>query len=218
MKDHYHVDFSSYTLKQLKKSIEHRDMIPSRQILKENLNENFKLFDQIGLKSVQDLLDQIKTKEKLEQFSEEVEIPEGYLVILKREINSFQPKPVKLTDIPGIDKKTINILEKEGIKNSRNMFDECENLEMQMDLATRTALSLNDIEELAGISDLCRAYGIGPVFARILYDIGIVSLKDLISKKPQKIVDIYEKQTGKKADFSMNDIKLTIDVAKQLLG
>lgn len=218
MKDHYHIDFNSYTLKQFKKSIAHRDMIPSRQILKENLDENFKLFDKMGIKTVQDLLDQIKTKTKLESFAEEMELPEGYLTILKREINSFHPTPVKISSIPGINKNVLDALEKEGIKNSRNMYDECENLEMQMDLATRTALSLNEIEEVASLSDLCRAYGVGPVFARMLFDIGIKGLKDLVSRKPQKIIEIYEEQTGKSADFGENDLKLTMDIAKRLLA
>lgn len=218
MKDHYHIDFNSYTLKQLKKSIDHRDMIPSRQILKENLNENFKLFEKMGYKTVQDLLDQIKNPANMERFAEEMEIPEGYLKILKREINAFQPTPVKLRDLPDVDAKVIDVLESEGIKNSRNMFDECENLEMQMDLATRTALSLNEIEEVAGLSDLCRAYGVGPVFARLLYDIGIKDLKHLLSIKPEKIVKIYEEKTGKKADFGVNDLKLTLDIAKELIN
>lgn len=217
MKDHYHIDFNSYTLKNFKKSLSHRDMIPSRQILKENLDENFKIFEQLGFKVVQDLLDAIKTKEKMSQFAEDMELPEGYLVILRREINSFHPSPVKLANIPGININVLKALDKEGIKNSRNMFDSAENLKMQMDLAKRTALSLNDIEEVASLSDLCRAYGVGPVFARILYDIGIKNLKDLVSRKPEKIIDIYEDSTGKKADFGENDLKLTIDIAKQLI-
>ncbi|MCK5076496.1 MAG: hypothetical protein KAR38_08975, partial [Calditrichia bacterium] len=66
------------------------------------------------------------------------------------------------------------------------------------------------------LSDLSRAYGVGPVFARILYDVGIHSIKQLISHSPEELVNIYEEKSGKKADFSADDIRFSIDLAKEL--
>jgi len=61
-----------------------------------------------------------------------------------------------------------------------------------------------------------RAYGIGPAFARILYDTGIHSISEFRSFTPQQVIDLYEKKTGKKADFSSSDIKFSLDLVQVL--
>ena len=103
-----------------------------------------------------------------------------------------------------------------GIKNSRHLFEYVENEGDLQTLFHETGIPTETLSELLGLSDLVRAYGVGPVFARILYDTGIHSIAQLKQFSPQQVVDLYESQTQKKADFSVSDIQFSLDIIKAL--
>ena len=63
---------------------------------------------------------------------------------------------------------------------------------------------------------LDKQYGVGPVFARIIFDVGIKSVKSFINYKAEEFINIYENKTKKKADFGVNDINFSIELAKEL--
>ena len=46
-----------------------------------------------------------------------------------------------------------------------------------------------------------RAYGVGPVFARIIFDMDIKSIKEFVENTAEDIIRIYEEKEQKKADF-----------------
>jgi nucleotidyltransferase/DNA polymerase involved in DNA repair len=79
-----------------------------------------------------------------------------------------------------------------------------------------TGLSEDILKELAGLSDLVRAYGVGPVFARILFDTGIHSIQDLIQYEAEEIIQLYENKFQQKADFSLRDMNFSLEIAKSL--
>ena len=70
--------------------------------------------------------------------------------------------------------------------------------------------------EVVHLSDLARLYGVGPVFARLLYDTGIRSVETFLEYSPQEIVRIYEEKNQKKADFSESDIQFAHELAREL--
>ena len=72
------------------------------------------------------------------------------------------------------------------------------------------------MDELVGLSDLSRVYGVGPVFARMIYDVGIHSIHDFARYTAKDFIEIYENQTQKKADFGINDIEFSLELAKKL--
>jgi len=65
---------------------------------------------------------------------------------------------------------------------------------------------------------LARLYGVGPVFARIIYDVGISSVESFIKYSSKDFIKIYENKTKKKADFSESDISFSIELARELLS
>ena len=101
-----------------------------------------------------------------------------------------------------------------GIRNSRQLFDLAKN--NQENLSADLELARETLTELVGLSDLVRAYGVGPAFARILYDTGIHSIGEFRSYTPRQVIDLYEKEAGKKADFSAGDIKFSLDLVQML--
>ncbi len=83
-------------------------------------------------------------------------------------------------------------------------------------LSQSTEISTEILNELASLSDLARLYGVGPVFARMIYDVGIKSVKTFQNYCAEEFISIYENKTGKKADFGVNDINFSIELAKKL--
>ena len=216
MKEQYYFNLEKYSLQRFKKSLQKRDMIPSRVILKEKIDERFSIFTSNGIKNLKALIDTLKTKQKIEKFSKNTNLSIDYLTILKREASSYLPKPINLNNFPGIDSKDIETLKDLGIKNTKQLFNKVKiNGEIKQ-LSQLSSISIKRLSELASLSDLARLYGVGPVFTRIIYDVGIKSVKTFIKYRPEEFISIYENKTKKKADFGVNDINFSIELAKEL--
>ncbi len=215
MKDQYHLDASKISLKKFQKSLGSRELIPSRAILKENINERFNNLYSVGIHNLKDLIDALKTKQKLEAFSKLTSLSTDYLTLLKREANSYFPKPIRLSSFPGVESRTIKKLESIDIKNSKQLFNRARSISEKNQLSSLTKIPIEELTELFQLSDLARLYGVGPVFARLIHDVGIDSVKTFVKHSPKEIIKIYEDKTQKKADFSEQDIKFTLELAKE---
>jgi hypothetical protein len=200
----------------MKEDLIGRNLIPSRISLKEGLEAKFDLLQREGIHTLSDLISALKNNKKLEELSTRTGINENYLVLLRREANSYLPNPVSLNRFSGFSTNVLERLANEGIKNSRHLFDRAGS-----DPGLKTLIDVSGIQrdvlmEMLSLSDLVRAYGVGPVFARILYDTGIRSIRQFRSYSPQQVVDLYQERTGKKADFTISDIKFSLELVKAL--
>ncbi len=216
MKEQYYIDLEKYSLQKFKLSLQKRDMIPSRVILKERIEERFETLEFNGIKNLKTLIDVLKTKQKIETFSKKSELSIDYLTVLKREASSYLPNPIRLKNFPGIDSKNIEALEDIGIKNTKQLFNKIKTGIEINQISQLTGISTEKLNELVSLSDLARLYGVGPVFARIIYDVGIKSVKTFVKFKAEEFINIYENKTQKKADFGVNDINFSIEIAKEL--
>jgi len=212
----YHLDPAKYTLQELKNDLLGRDLIPSRIPLKEDLEIHFQILEGKGIQTLRDLITALTNQNKLREFSSSSGISEKYLTLLRREANSYLPNPVPLDKFSGFGATEIKKLAAAGIKNSRHIFELAKNNPEQVSLSTGLGVSMETLTELVGLSDLARAYGVGPVFARILYDAGIHSISEFRSYTPQQVIELYESKAGKKADFSIDDIKFSLDLVQVL--
>ncbi len=212
----YHIDTSKYSLHEMKKDLLGRDLIPSRKPLKEDLEINFRILEDKGIQTLGDLIFALKNKKKVLDFSSSTGINEKYLTLLRREANSYLPNPVPLDKFSGFEAREVENLAAAGIKNSRHLFEIAKNLADPFSLSADLGVSTESISQLVGLSDLVRAYGVGPAFARILYDCGIHSINEFRGYTPRQVIDLYEKKTGKKADFSVSDIKFSLDLVRVL--
>ena len=218
MNEQYHLDFEKFSLQKFKRSIQKRKMIPSRVILKQDIEERFKILDSNEIKTLKALIDVLKSKQKIDAFSKKTGLSIDYLTLLKREANSYHPNPINLNKLPGIDAKTVELLEKLSIRNTKQYFNKVNCGTGIKQMAQETNISIDKLNELASLSDLARLYGVGPVFARIIYDVGINSVGSFIKYSYKEFIDIYENKTNKKADFSESDISFSIELAKELLS
>jgi hypothetical protein len=191
-------------------------MIPSRISLKDHLDERFKTLEINGITNLKELIDALKTKPKIEHFSIETGLTIEYLTLLKREAKSYLPNPVRIDKFAGISSKFVDRLETEGIKNTRQLFNQAKDKDERERLSQKTEIPIEILNELVCLSDLARAYGVGPVFARIIYDVGIKSIKEFVENTAEDFIRIYEEKEQKKADFGVNEIQFSIELAKEL--
>jgi len=216
MKDQYHIDLEKYSLHKFKNNLKSRDMIPSRVSLKDELDERFKILEINGIKNLKELIEELKTKPKIELFSKETGLTIEYLTLLNREAKSYLPNPIRLDKFPGIPTKYLDRLDAVGIRNSRHLFSRAMDKEKREQLSQKTEIPIEILNELVCLSDLSRAYGVGPVFAQMIYDVGIKSIKAFIEFTAEDFIRIYEKKNQKKADFGVNEIQFSLELAREL--
>jgi hypothetical protein len=216
MGNQFQIDLKKYSLQRFKKSIKARDLIPSRSSLKDEMDDRFQILEDRDVTNLKELIDVLKTKKKVEQFSRETGLPIEYLTLLNREAKSYLSKPIRLDKFPNIQPKYLEILDELGIRNSKQLFIEAQNKADRERLSHETEIPLDMLNELVGLSDLSRIYGVGPVFARMIYDVGIKSVKEFIEYSADDFIRIYEKQTQKKADFGVGEIEFSLELANEL--
>jgi len=212
----YHIDLAEVTLEKFKANIKERDLIPSRVYLKDDLDRRFDKITSVGITNMKELVDALKTKPKIYAFAKESGLPAEYLTLLRREARSYLPNPISLNKFPGIPGEPVDKLAAVGIKNTRSLLNEAGVKRDRVKLAHTLEIPIEVMDEMVCLSDLVRGYGIGPVFARLFYDIDILCIQDFIEYSPKEIIKIYEKKMRKKADFGLSEIEFSLDLAKEL--
>jgi hypothetical protein len=216
MREQYQIDLEKFSLDKFKRDLNAREMIPSRVSLKDELDERFEILEASGIKNLRELIDVLKTKHKIEQFSIATGLTEEYLTLLNREAKSYLSNPIRLNKFPGIQAKYYSPLEAVSVVNSRHLFNEAKEIIERERLSQTTEIPIKILNELVCLSDLARAYGVGPVFARMLYDFDIKTIKEFVEYTAEEIIRIYEENEKKKADFGIDEIQFSLELAKEL--
>ncbi len=216
----YHIDLAGFSLERFRRTLESDEMLPGRQVLKENISERFEILESMGLRNLKELIAVLKTKQKLEKFSQESGLPKDYLVILRRQANSYIPKPVNLRDIPAVDSGQIEKLASVGVKHSKHLFERARSRADRAKLSRLADVPGDDLLELVKLSDLARIGGVGPVFARILYEAGADSLEEFLKYSPDELFErlhaINQAKQYTRIMPSVKDIKFYLETAKEL--
>lgn len=143
-----------------------------------------------------------------------------YLTILRREANSYVSVPVKLIDLPFVEIDLINKLDSKGIKDSKQLFDNAAIKKDRELLANRFKLPIDKLTELVQLCDLVRITGVGPVFARIIYDSNIHTVKEFLSIDSSdlyaRLIITNDTKGLTKAKFTIKDIEYCIELGKDL--
>jgi hypothetical protein len=216
MSQRYQIDLARYSLQRFKRSLQARELIPSRVSLKDDLEGRFTILEAHGIANLQELVDRLKTKQKIERFSQETGLSIPYLTLLSREARSYLAKPIRLDKFSGIPAEYLERLAGEGIRNTKQLFLEAQDEGARERLATASGIPQDALDELVGLSDLSRIYGVGPVFARMIYDAGIRSVRAFVGYTAEDFIRIYEERTQKKADFGVGEIQFSLELAQEL--
>jgi predicted flap endonuclease-1-like 5' DNA nuclease len=220
MAENYHQDLTLFRLDEFRHILETEEVLPGRKILSEKITERFAVLESQGINNLQDLLNNLKSKNHIEKFATQSGLPVDYLVILRRQVNSYLPKPFTLQEIPGIDPIYINRLAACGIKNSQQIFMRSRTKQERTDLARQVDLPYTAILELFKLSNLARINGVGPVFARLIYETGVDTLEKLVQSAPEelykKLLSINHQKQYTKIMATLKDLAYCIKIARSL--
>ena len=220
MSDVYHLDLRNISLGQYKQTLKEADLIPSRRILKEQIDSRFARLQAQDISNLAEFLEAVKSTGKITELAGRTDLPVEYLTLLRREVNALLPKPRNLRDFPGIDPEIPQKLAERGIKNSRQLFEIALSRKQRTELAEETQIDSEELMELVRLSDLSRVYGVGPVFARLLYDAGIESVEAIAradtSQLFAKLSKAYLAAGNSRVDFKERDIAFCIQMAGRL--
>ncbi len=220
MADQYHIDLEKFSLEKFRHVLETSELLPGRKVLKENISERFEILESMGIRNLKELIDVLKTKKRMERFAQESGLPKDYLVILRREANSYIPKPFNLEKIPEVNPEHIARLAAVGIKHTKHLFERARSRSDRAELSRLADVPSGDLLELVKMSDLARIGGVGPVFARLLYEVGADTLEEFLKRSPDELFErlhaINKEKRYTRIMPSLKDIRHCIGTAREL--
>lgn len=168
----YHIDAENISLDDLRERIEATDLVPSRASLTEKIREKMKALEKQGIKTLASLRDGLKNSKRLAAVAEATGIDTQYLIILRREVESYIPKPVALKVFDWLPKNEIVKLERNGIGDTATLYEMTNSVKKRTELAKSTGLDIATLEIFARLADLMRVQWVSPTFARMLIVVG----------------------------------------------
>lgn len=175
----YTIDPTRISLETFRKLTAAKKLLPGRVILGDAMEERFGILEKQGISNLGELLKALGNKKKVEAFARESKLPENYLIILKREAGSYLARPQALDIFPGIPFEYTEILKSKGISSTRDFFEQFGNKEAQDKLSKATGIPSRRLLEMHQLCDLVRVTGFGGTSARLVYEAGVHSIKDL---------------------------------------
>jgi hypothetical protein len=211
----YAPDLHTFPLEKLRDYLKHIRLLPSQQILKEDLDSHFAALDAHGIGNLAQLQAALKNNSAVQSFAAQTEIPPDYLMLLRREVNSYLPKPIKLSDFPGVKSEVVARLEKMGIKNTIHLYDRILSPEDRDNLAREVEVPIADILDLTRLTDVGRLKWVGPKFARLLVETAYNTVEKIATAEHE---DLYEAlvRTNEalqiyRGNFGAGDLKLWVE-------
>lgn len=198
-----------------------KQLIPSRLPLLEMINQRFRILEESGITNVGELLTRFKNKQALAAFASDSGIPADYLVLLKREAGSYLARPFPLSDFPGIPFEYVEVLRARNIRNTKALFESAQTSGQQKQLSSLTGIPESRLQELWALSDLSRITGVGGVFARIVYQSGIRSVRQFAETDAgiqyEQYMAIIHRHNYEAGHFKVEDLEYCIDYARVIL-
>lgn len=200
----YHLDVRRIPILEYRDLLKRQNLLPSRQILWQDIDLNFDKITARGIENVEQLIKALSTPAKMIAFAREAAIAEDYLTILRREAGALIQKPVPLSDFPDIDAERLEAIGRKGLKNSKDYWE-----------------SSPEKDDLFCLCDLVRINGVGVAASMAFYAAGYASVTDVAhavaAEMLRRVTDANHEKHFYKAVLGEKDMQFCIDNAKLLL-
>jgi hypothetical protein len=164
----YHIDAENISLDDLRKRIEATDLVPSRACLTDKIREKMKALEKQDIKTLASLREELKNSKRLASVAEATGIETQYLILLRREIESYFPKPAALKVFDWLPKDEILNLEQNEIRDTATLYEMTSSAKKRSELVKSTGVETATLETLAQLADLMRVQWVSPTFGRML--------------------------------------------------
>ncbi|MHC1770319.1 MAG: DUF4332 domain-containing protein [Flexilinea sp.] len=213
----YHIDAEKTNLNDIMMRIEETDLIPSRVCLKDEINLKFEKLSQHGIQTLAELRNCLKTPKCLEALSSESGIDPEYLNLLRREIESYFPKPSDLKEFNWFPLTEISKLEKNGIRNTADFYEAAFDVAKRSDLANTLSIDPEILDALFKHAELTRVQWVSPLTARMLVECSYETVSRLAEADPDELYGamkrINEERGFFKGQIGLRDINRLIRAA-----
>lgn len=201
----YNMDLSAISVQEYKGLLKQRNLLPGRRLLWQDIDHNFGFFEQQGIANIAELKKQLSTPQKMSSFATATGISEEYLILLKREIGSFDQKPIPIASFPAMDAAVVESLKSRNIKTSKDYYES----------------NPGAADELFCLCDLVRINGVGAVAAKAFYEAGYRSVAEIAYTDAgvmlERVSSVNDDKHYYKARLGLKDMQFCIDFALLLL-
>lgn len=216
----YYIDLKKISIEEFQETLKTADLLPSHMILRTDIEENFNRIQDQEIENVEELRLVLRSKSKLQDFSELSGISEEYLKILIRNINGYRQKPNLIKEFPGVPDDVVQRLERLGIKNTLQLFDRVLTPNSRKELSDQAGTSEPDILWLAKLSDLSRIRWVNHTFAYVLLEAGYDTAQKVADADHlelyEKVKRLNEARQIYNAHIGVHDMKLCVESAQAL--
>lgn len=216
----FRINTDEISLEDLQRRIETTDLVPSRVSLLNGLNNNINKLKKLGVSNLTDLRNSIKTPKKIVSFSRITDIDETYLILLRREIESYFPKPIPLKSFDWLPQNEITKLCVEGITNTAIFFEYFKDKNKEDGLRTGLRMDKDVFYQISCLSDLTRMQWTSPLAARLYFDAGYHTAFSISAADPEVLCNALIKTNEGyryfKGRIALRDVKRLIHSASYL--
>ncbi|MCH4890936.1 DUF4332 domain-containing protein [Acidaminobacter sp. JC074] len=213
----YGFNLKGISLKEFKTILKESYLIPSMRVLLEDLDKHLDLLTDYGIENMSEFYLQSKTKKKAEVLAEKTGMDLDYMIVLRRMVSSYIPKPRKLEDFTDMNDDLLKRLIHMGIKNSLALDDYLKS-HSEEEAAAQLAVDVELIKTFKKLLKVSELRYISPAFATVLVRGGYDTIDKLAqadSKTLLKtIVDTNKKFQIYKGNIGDSDSRFIIDDAK----
>lgn len=210
----YHINAEDVSLEDLQKRLVATDLIPSRVSLLEDLAVKLKALEKQGITTLADLREALKNPKRLAAVAEATGIDAQYLVLLRREIEGYFPKPVALITFDWLPIGDIEKLKQKGISDTAKLYEAAGTAHQRTELAKLADVSMITVDTLTHLADLTRVQWVSPNFARMLIAAGCDSAANVAAANAETLCKAVEGANAGniyfKGKIGLRDIKRLI--------
>lgn len=216
----YHINADHIRLEELQRRIEASDLVPSRSSLLNELNKKMNQIKKQGISTLTELRIAIKTPKRIDSLAQDTGIDKDFFVLLRREIESYFPKPFSLTSFDWLPQDEIKELAKEGIENTAQFYVYFQEKNKKEDFKASSQMNEEVYNQLMCLCDLTRIQWTSPLAARMLFDAGYHSVRMVALSDPEILFNALTKINKRdqyfKGNIGLRDIKRLINSASYL--
>jgi hypothetical protein len=210
----YYIDAAKVTLDALLSRIKETDLVPSRAVLRDEIDDHFNKLKINGILTLSELRKAVKNPKSIDTLAAKTGIGVEYLTLLRREVEGYFPKASPLSDFTWLDQCALTALSAKGYKDAASLYNAVEASGKEKIFGVgNSAFSA----ELSSLVSLTRIQWVSPLTAKMLFDAGYKTVKSVASADAQELCrSLEEINTGNKyfkGKIGLRDIRRLIKAA-----